>query len=217
MNDFSTYVFDVDGTLAQTNELIFESFRYVSKKYLNKNVSNEEIISLFGPSEDVILKELMHDDFHSARKDYFEFYMNEHDRYVKNFDGLKDILELLQSNNKNLAVFTGKGTESANITLEKIGFANFFEILSTGDNVKNHKPAPDGIINILEHYNIPESELLMIGDSPHDVEASNKANVKIASVVWDSYAPQEVEAMNPDYIFYTVEEFKSFIESTLKN
>ncbi len=216
-HNFSTFIFDVDGTLAQTNQLIFESFRHVAKKYLNKVVSDEDIIALFGPTEDVILKEWMKDKYETARKDYFEFYYNEHDKYVKQFDGLEQVLQQILSHKKNLAIFTGKGADSTRITLEKIGFTKYFEIIADGDNVENHKPAPDGIQNVIKHFGVNEEEVLMIGDSPHDISASRSANVKIASVVWDSYAKEEVISLNPDFVFHNVEEFNSFIRDTLKN
>jgi len=56
MKKFEGIIFDIDGTLTSTNELIFASFNHVASKYLNKKLTNEEIISLFGPPEDTILK-----------------------------------------------------------------------------------------------------------------------------------------------------------------
>lgn len=217
MPNFSTFIFDVDGTIAQTNELIFESFRHVAKKYLGKNVSDEEIISLFGPTEDVILKEWMKEDYESARTDYFDFYTTSHKTLARAFDGLEEVLKLLISHDKNLAIFTGKGADSSRITLEQIGFDKYFSYVVSGDDVNNHKPAPDGLLKILDHFGINNDEALMIGDSPHDVQASHDANIKIASVVWDSYAKDEVISMKPDYIFNSVSDFKLFIEDSLKS
>jgi len=217
MPKFSTFIFDVDGTLAHTNKLIFESFRHVAKKYLNKEVSDEEIVSLFGPTENVILKEWMNDNYATAREDYYNFYSEQHNILANTFQGMDEILDSIKSSNKNLAIFTGKGRESTRITLEKIGYENYFELIVSGDDVENHKPAPDGILKILDHYKLNNDEVLMIGDSQHDVEASKSANVKIASVIWDSYAKDEVLKMNPDYVFHDITDFKIFIDDSLKN
>jgi len=217
MPNFSTFIFDVDGTIAQTNELIFESFRHVAKKHLNKNVSDEEIISLFGPTEDVILEEWMKENYKIAREDYFNFYTNNHQTLARAFDGLEEVLKLLQSHNKNIAIFTGKGADSSRITLEQIGFDKYFSYVISGDDVIDHKPAPEGLLKIVDHFGIDKSEALMIGDSPHDITASRDANIEIASVVWDSYAKDEVISMKPNYLFNTVNEFKLFVEDSLKN
>ena len=50
----------------------------------------------------------------------------------------------------------------------------------------------------------------MIGDSVSDVKASREAGVKVASVLWDSYAHEKVKSMQSDYYFYSVEELKNF-------
>jgi len=56
---FDGFIFDIDGTLTSTNQLIFDSFNFIAKKYLNKSFTDEEIISMFGPTEDVILKKMV--------------------------------------------------------------------------------------------------------------------------------------------------------------
>ena len=59
---FKGIIFDIDGTLTSTNQLIFDSFNHIAKKYLNRTFTDDEIISLFGPTEDAILKEWCGDD-----------------------------------------------------------------------------------------------------------------------------------------------------------
>ena len=75
---FKGIIFDVDGTLTYTNQLIFDSFNHIAEKYIGKRFSDEEIIELFGPTEDVILKEICKDDYESARKDYYSYYKDNH-------------------------------------------------------------------------------------------------------------------------------------------
>ena len=55
----------------------------------------------------------------------------------------------------------------------------------------------------------------MIGDSPSDVKAAHSAGVKAASVVWDSYAKQEVLNLKSDYLFHKVEELERFIKENV--
>ena len=68
---FKGYIFDIDGTITATNDLIFATFNHVADKYLNKSLTNSEIIALFGPTEDVILKDWMGSKYEEARKDYY--------------------------------------------------------------------------------------------------------------------------------------------------
>ena len=63
MKKFDGIIFDIDGTLTSTNDLIFATFNYVAEKYLKRSYSPKEITALFGPTEEVILEEMMRDDF----------------------------------------------------------------------------------------------------------------------------------------------------------
>ncbi len=214
MHNYDGIIFDVDGTLTSTNDLIFESFRFVSQKYLNKNLSNEEITKLFGPTEDVILKEWGGNKYQAIKEDYYNYYTNNH-HMAALFPGIKEILEFIKSRSIPLAIFTGKGREAATITLKKLYAYDFFDLIITGDDVAEHKPSAEGIIKFLEKFNLIKERVLMIGDSPSDIIAARSAGVKIASVVWDNYVKKEVIQLGSDYIFYEVHELKEFLENNI--
>jgi len=216
LSNFEGFIFDIDGTLTSTNELIFATFRHVTEKYLNKKVTDEEIIAMFGPTEDVILKDWMNDDFEDARKDYLEFYKAKHHLLADIYPGIKEILKYIKSKNIPLSIYTGKGRKSSLITLEKIGVIDLFDMIVTGDDIEGFKPSPEGINKFVESYNLNREKVLMIGDAPADVTAARNAGVKIASVLWDSYAKDKVLKMNSDYIFETVDDLMKFLVANLE-
>ncbi len=211
MKKFNGYIFDIDGTIISTNELIFASFNHVTQKYLGKTYSDEEIISLFGPTEDEILKEWMKDNYEDARKDYYEFYEKNHNRMAKIFPSIEETLSAIKSKNLPLGIFTGKGRLSTVISLKAINVYDYFDLIITGDDVENHKPSPEGIMKFVDYFKLEPERVLMIGDAPSDIIAANKAGVKIASVLWDSYAKDKVLKMGSDYIFHNTQELKDFI------
>ncbi len=215
MRNFDGFIFDVDGTLTSTNELIFSSFNHVTKKYLNKTVSDEEIIAMFGPTEDVILQEWMKNDYTEARKDYFDFYSSQHQHMADIYPGMIEILQFIKSKNIPLSIYTGKGKDSATITLKEIGVYDLFDMIVTGDDVKESKPSREGIDLFVEKFELDRNRVLMIGDAPADVIAAHSAGVKAASVLWDSYAKEKVMQMPSDFFFETVDEFKTFLENNI--
>src|SRR3970040_2078907 len=93
---FDAFIFDIDGTLTSTNQLIFDSFNFIAKKYLNKTFTDEEIISMFGPTEDFILKKWCGENFEEARKDYYTHYSKNHWK-AELYPGMRDILDSLKS------------------------------------------------------------------------------------------------------------------------
>lgn len=207
---FDGFIFDIDGTLTSTNQLIFDSFNFIAKKYLNKTFSDDEIISMFGPTEDVILKELCGEKFEEARKEYYTYYSKNHWK-AKLYPGIKEILNCLKNKNYPLGIFTGKGRQASLITLKKLEVDHYFNLIVTGDDVTNHKPSAEGILKFVNQFGLKNNRVLMIGDSVSDVKASREAGIKIASVLWDRYANDKVKAMQSDYYFYSVEELKNFL------
>jgi len=207
---FKGIIFDIDGTLTSTNKLIFKSFNHIAKKYLDRSFTDKEIIALFGPTEDAILKELCGKNFEAARKDYYEFYKSHH--HIANlYPGIKELLDYLKTKGVLLAVFTGKGRQASLITLEELSIINYFDIIVTGDDVANHKPSSEGIMKFVNEYNLKKDEILMIGDSVADIRASKEAGIRIASALWDSYAAEKVKTLGSDYYFHTVDELKGFL------
>ena len=211
-NTFDGFIFDIDGTLTCTNKLIFASFNYIAKKYLGRTFTDEEIHSLFGPTEDVILKEWCGEKFEEAKEVYYNFYSDNHNM-ASVHDGMIEILDHLKSKNFPLGVFTGKGRRAAIITLQKIDAEKYFDLIVTGDDVTNHKPHAEGILKFINQFNLDREKVLMIGDSVGDVKASKEAGVKIASVLWDSHREEKVKTMKSDYYFNSVKELSEFLIS----
>lgn len=212
MKEFKGIIFDIDGTLASTNKLIFASFNHIMEKYLGKTYPDEEIIKFFGPPEDVILKKLLEDKFDEGQKDYYTFYFENHERMVKKFPGMIELVRRLKEQNITLGIYTGKGRRTSEITLEKLGVFRYFDLILTGDDLEEPKPSASAIKRFLDQFELTPSEALMIGDAPSDVIAAHGAGVKAASVVWDSYAKEKVLEMNSDYCFESVEELEKFLE-----
>ena len=207
-------IFDIDGTLTSTNQLIFNTFNFIANKYLDKTFTDEEIISMFGPTEDVILKKWCGGGYEVARQDYYNYYRSNHN-IARLYPGMKDLLDYLKSKSLLLSIFTGKGRQASLITLEELGIKEYFDMIVTGDDVNNHKPSSEGILKFINNYNLNKDEVLMIGDSPGDVQASKEAGVKIASALWDSYAAEKVRGLDSDYYFNTVKELQTFLSNNI--
>ncbi|MFO7525306.1 MAG: HAD-IA family hydrolase [Ignavibacteriaceae bacterium] len=203
-------IFDIDGTLTATNQLIFDTFNHVAEKYLNKTFTDSEIMAMFGPPESVILEQLFSDKLKEASKDYYEYYKSNHS-IAKAYPGIKELIMDIKSHPALLAVYTGKGRRSSMITLQEIGMAEHFDMIVTGDDVEEHKPSAEGILKFVNAFNLSKEEVLMIGDAVSDVEAAKSAGVDYASVLWDSYGAEKVKEINSDKIFHSVEELRKHI------
>jgi len=211
MGRYDGIIFDIDGTLTSTNELIFASFNHITKKYLDKSLTNEEVVSLFGPTEDKIIEDWFGENAEKVKRDYYSFYNDNH-AMASLYSGMKELLQFLKEKNILLSIYTGKGRKAALLTLKKLEIYDFFDLIISGSDVKDHKPSPEGIEIFLDKYSLDKERVLMVGDAPADIKAARAAGVQVASAVWDSYAREEVLEMESNFVFHTVEEMKTFFE-----
>jgi pyrophosphatase PpaX len=212
----SCMIFDVDGTLAQTNQLIFATFNHVAELHLGRSFTSKEIISLFGPPEEGAVEKV----FGAARvpaimEEMCAFYRANHAEMAGAHGGIISVLDLLKRGGVRLAVFTGKGRRTARITLEELGMSSYFEHIVTGNDVTQFKPHPEGILQVLSTFDVPACETVMVGDSMSDLTAARRAGVMFAAVLWDAYDSERVLRENPDFSFFTTGEFDAWCRSRL--
>ncbi len=213
MNRLRCVIFDVDGTLGQTNRLIFDTFNHIAQKYLHRTFTEPEIIALFGPPEEVCIEMMIGmENLEAACADYYEYYTEQHASLASMFPGVAEVLDHLKKRGMILAVFTGKGIRTTTITLKTFGILKYFDMLVTGSDVVNHKPSPEGITMIMDKYGLRSEEVLMVGDAVVDIKAARAVRVRTAAVVWDSYMKSQVLAMQPDMVFYSAGEFLAWIK-----
>ncbi len=213
MKHLKCIVFDMDGTLTETNQLIYDSFNYIAQKYAGKTYTIPEITAMFGPPEEEALLAIVRpDQMEEVMKEYLAFYRAHHNRLARLYPGIKEILRLTREQGKTLALFTGKGVHTTAITLEEFKIEKYFDLVITGNDVVHRKPSSEGLRKIMHHFALRPEEVLMVGDAVSDVKAAHEAGIKIAAVVWDSYAKEKVLQMKTDYMFHDVKEFHKWLE-----
>jgi HAD superfamily hydrolase (TIGR01549 family) len=201
-------IFDMDGTLTKTNQLIFDSFNHIAAKYEGRSYTDEEITAMFGPPEEGALAEIVGEEkLERAMQEYLKYYRAHHKDLAQLYPGILDVLKYLKRRGIHLAVFTGKGICTTTITMQAFGLMPYFEFVVTGNDVENYKPSAEGILKIIKHFSVRKGDVLMVGDSVGDVKASLEAGIRIAAVLWDSHAKKKVLRMRTDFVFHNVDEF----------
>ncbi len=213
MNHIKCIVFDMDGTLTQTNQLIYDSFNYIAQLYTGKTYSIPEITAMFGPPEEEALLSIVRpDQIDTVMKDYLAFYQTHHRQTAQLYPGMENILSSIKDHGKRIALFTGKGMPTATITLREFRIEKYFDYVVTGNDVVKRKPSSEGLLKIMQHFTLRQDEVLMVGDSDVDVRAAHEAGVKIAAVLWDSYAKEKVLKMKTDFVFHNTREFQNWLD-----
>jgi HAD superfamily hydrolase (TIGR01509 family) len=206
----------MDGTLTQTNQLIFASFNHVALKYAGTVLTPSEIIALFGPPEEGGLARVVgHGRLGAAMDDLCDYYRANHRRLAGLHEGMDGVLALLRGRGVKLALFTGKGHRTTAITLDELGLGGAFDLVVSGTDVVNHKPHPEGIARVLRELAVRPAETLMVGDTLADIRASHGAGIPVAAVLWDSFDRERVLHARPEYVFHTVRDLELWFRRTL--
>src|SRR6266540_1983478 len=97
-------IFDLDGTLLNTLPVCYSGFRSTLLKFLGREYSDAEISTLFGPSEEGVLKRLLPDKWEESLQYYLDAYDQAHLEYAEPFPGIEAALALLTERNIRLAI-----------------------------------------------------------------------------------------------------------------
>jgi len=210
----SCLILDLDGTVADNSDMIIDIYREILQKYLGRAYSRQEILSLFGPPEGAILKQLLPpESFDDALEDFYRIYDARHPERAF-LDGQK--LEEIRSWGLRLALFSGKGRRSAEITLRKLHLQGIFDVVVTGEDVSRSKPDPEGVRMALMRLEAPPEGALLVGDSPLDIQAGRAAGVETGAALWGTTQKQELLTSAPDYVFPSVPDFIDHVRSRVK-
>lgn len=210
-------IFDVDGTLTRTNDLIFASFNYVAQKYCGRQYTPPEIIAFFGPPEEGALVRIVGEEsLAPAMDDLCNFYRDNHHGMAGLHDGIDETLTHLREQGIPLAVFTGKGRRTTLITLEALNIDGYFDLIVSGSDVHRHKPHPEGIRQVLDRFSLVPADVLMIGDALGDITAARGAGVTPVAALWDSYDRERVLGASPEYSFEHVRDLAAWFRSGVR-
>lgn len=207
-------IFDLDGTLGDTLPVCYAAFRQVFQQRLGRTYTNEEIHAQFGPSEEGVISALVPDDAGGAFRDYLSAYRTAHRQCPRPFLGIREVLESLRDRGIRLAVVTGKGPRSAEISLDILGLADYFQHVIAGSAQGAVKP--DAMRTILQDWQFAPAEALSVGDAPSDVHAAHEVGLVSAAAAWaPGTDPNRLREQCPNHLFGTVASFQMWLESEL--
>jgi 2-phosphoglycolate phosphatase len=213
--NYDAVIFDLDGTLADTIPLIVASFNAACALPLQRQFSHEEVIARFGiPDADMVRRELQgvpDEAVNAAIKNFFQHYEEQH-AIAEVFPGINELLKTLQQCAIPLGVMTGKGRPSAEITLRELGWNKIFGSVVTGDDVKQQKPHPEGVLRAAHELNVEPQRCVFIGDSPADIGAGKAAGMKTIAALWHNFYEDELRACEPDFWARTTEELAALLQ-----
>lgn len=202
-NGWDAFLFDLDGTLADTVSLILRCYRHTMLAHLGYEPPDDLWRSGIGTPLDVQLTAFARSETEliAMKETYRTFQHTVHDDMVRPFPGVVDLLDRFCREGVPMGVVTSKSREMAVRTMQVCGIAERFEILITPEDVQRSKPDPEPVLAALTRLNgARRQRVLFLGDSPMDVEAGRAAGVRTAGALWGAFPPEALKQAGPDYL-----------------
>ena len=199
-NKIDTVLFDLDGTLIDSKELIYSSFVYTFEKFRpGYKLSDEELKSFFGPTLVQTFSRYSNDEKEiNDMIDYYRTYNKaNHDEMISPMSNAKATLKKLHNSGYAVGIVSSKKDDLVIRGLEVCGLIDYVDLVIGCDDVKNHKPAPDGILMAVEKLHAKNA--IYVGDHPNDIIAGKNANVKTVAVLYSESVDKLLEE-KPDYV-----------------
>jgi pyrophosphatase PpaX len=199
-NNINTILFDLDGTLIDTNELIISTYLHTLEKYFPGKYQRQDVLPFLGPTLHEVFGAMDPERVEEMVLAYRTYNLANHDALVKEFVGVIETIETLKKKGYKLAIVTTKREDVAFKGLRLMKLDSFFDVMIAYDHVKKVKPDPEPIFLALEKLDSKPEETLMVGDNFHDVLAGKNAGTKTAGVAWTIKGRDYLAKYEPDYM-----------------
>ena len=185
-------IWDFDGTIANTNDIILESWQATFRHFLGHELPVREIEATFGETLKYSISQKIPDAEYEEVRDFYREYQEANcEGKVYVFPGVRELLELLRSEGYSIGVATSRTARSFWKYTKELGIDHFVDELVSMEDVKNHKPHPESISALLEKFGGTPEEAVMIGDTKYDIGCANAAGVDSVLVGWSHYVDEE--------------------------
>ena len=198
--------FDLDGTIGNTLPMCIQAFKKATRPYIGHELSDEEVVLTFGLNEEGMIGCVVDEPYRQqALNDFYVIYKELHQEMCPiPFEGIRELIALLKQKGIIVALITGKGINSCDITLKQFNMKDSFAKVITGNAERNIKS--EALKELLHDYHLAANEIVYVGDALSDITECRKANVMCLSAAW-SIPQNEVTALensNPKNVFYSI-------------
>jgi phosphoglycolate phosphatase len=212
---YDTILFDLDGTLTDPKLGITKSIQYSLKHF---GIIEEDIDSLkkfIGPPlKDSFIEyyNFSNEDANNAIEKYREYFSEIGIFENRLYQGIKELLNTLHNEKKNLIIATSKPTVFAERILEYFKIHRYFNLV-VGSNLDGTRSKKGEVISyVLKQYKCEaKNKIIMVGDRKYDIIGAKEAEIDSVGVLYGYGSIIELKGENPNYIVKNIDELKEIL------
>lgn len=188
MKQYSTYIFDLDGTLLNTLQDLYASCNYAltAQGYPTRTI--EEIRQYVGNGVKTLIEKAVPEGQSAERIEetlaiFREHYMLHGLDTTAPYEGIIAMLAELKRRNKNIAVVSNKFYDATKQLCNHF-FADYVNVAIGEKETIMKKPAPDTVYEALRQLGVSTSDAVYVGDSDVDIVTAQNCDIPCISVLW---------------------------------
>ena len=190
MSGFKHVIFDVDGTLADTDDISQRALQDLLFEVTGEEEDLADLAFTRGiPGDEALAKLGIVDKAALTRWDELA---REHADEVKLYYGVREMLEELRASGKVMGVVSSRRRDEYEAVITPLGIDEYFENMVLAEDTERHKPEPDPLLEYLRRAGAKPEETIYVGDTAHDSKAAQEAGVSFLFAGWGaaSYVEQ---------------------------
>jgi pyrophosphatase PpaX len=210
-------LFDLDGTLIDSIELILRSAEFAFAKCGVACPTRAQWLEGVGRPLPTMFAKFAsggQTEVDALILAYREFQMANHDSLVTAYPGISELLEGLVSRGHRLAVVTSKTGALAARGLGHTGIAHHFQTVVGMDASQRHKPHPEPVLIALDRLGVSPGAAWFVGDSVHDMESGNAAGVSTIGALWGPFSADDLAPSNPRHLAHRAGDVLTIVGKT---
>ena len=211
MKKIQLFVYDFDGTLADTKLDIADSVNRAMGELGVSALSQETIFGYVGNGVGPLLSRSLAGTGFTDIPTAVEVFKKHYDRHLLDrtnfYPNCRETIGFFS--HKLHAILSNKPVYFINRILAELDFARPFVAVLGGDSVETKKPDPQGLLQIMAAARVAPDEVLMVGDSAVDIETGRRANILTCAVTYGLGSRRAIEEARPDWIIHDFAELKN--------
>ena len=199
----SAALFDFDGTLVDTTEMIYQGLRHATTTILGRDdFTREQLLANVGKPLPRQMELLNAEKAELLLESYREHHETHHDALIRDFPGVDKALYRLRTAGVTVVVVTSKRRASVEMALKQFPELDLVvDRFVTLEDTNEHKPNPEPLLKGLELVgDVPTEEAAYVGDSPFDVQAARAAGLTSVAVSWGAFSEETLREADPDHL-----------------
>jgi len=204
------YIFDMDNTLVDTWDLIYNSFLHTFNTHNLPRLTQKELIKRMGPTAIEVYKEFAHNITAEELLETHRKFASQNLHLATIYTHTLSTLQTLKKKKMKLGIVTARSKLSSIDILKRSGIFELFDAVVSAEDVINAKPHPDHVLKALEILIVKPNEAVMVGDTIADIQSGKGAGTFTVGVTY-GFHKDTIKDAKPDYLITDIKDILTIL------